>query len=32
VWIYHVPEARAKGKTDEVDITCSGDVDLLMHQ
>jgi hypothetical protein len=31
VWIYHVPEARAKGRADEVDITCSGDVDLLMH-
>jgi hypothetical protein len=31
VWIYHVPEARAKGRTDTVDITCSGDVDLLMH-
>jgi len=31
VWIYHVPEARAKRRTDTVDITCSGDVDLLMH-
>jgi hypothetical protein len=31
VWIYHVPEARAKGRADEVDITCFGDVDLLMH-
>jgi hypothetical protein len=31
VWIYHVPEVRAKGRADSVDITCSGDVDLLMH-
>ena len=31
VWIYHVPEVRAKGRADAVDITCSGDVDLLMH-
>jgi hypothetical protein len=31
VWIYHVPEARAKKRADTVDITCSGDVDLLMH-
>jgi hypothetical protein len=31
VWIYHLPEARAKGRADEVDITCSGDIDLLMH-
>ena len=31
VWIYHVPEARAKRRTDTVDITCFGDVDLLMH-
>jgi hypothetical protein len=31
VWIYHVPEARARGRADSVDITCSGDVDLLMH-
>ena len=31
VWIYHVPETRAAGKTDSVDITCSGDLDLLMH-
>ena len=31
VWIYHVPEAQAKRKADSVDITCSGDVDLLMH-
>lgn len=31
VWIYHVPEVRARGKADSVDITCSGDVDLLMH-
>jgi hypothetical protein len=29
VWIYHVPEARTKGRADGVDITCSGDVDLL---
>jgi len=31
VWVYHVPEAQAKRKADSVDITCSGDVDLLMH-
>ena len=31
VWIYHVPESRARGKADSVDITCSGDLDLLMH-
>jgi hypothetical protein len=31
VWVYHVAEARAKGRSDSVDITCSGDVDLLMH-
>ncbi len=31
VWIYHVPEALAKERADAVDITCSGDVDLLMH-
>ena len=31
VWVYHVPEAQAKRRTDSVDITCSGDVDLLMH-
>ena len=31
VWIYHVPEARPNARTGEVDITCSGDVDLLMH-
>ncbi len=31
VWIYHVPEARAKRRTDTVDITCFGDVDLRMH-
>jgi hypothetical protein len=32
VWVYHVPEARAKGKADTVDITCSGDADLLMRK
>lgn len=31
VWVYHVPEVRAKGKVDSVEITCTGDVDLLMH-
>jgi hypothetical protein len=29
VWVYHVGETRARG--DSVDLTCSGDVDLLMH-
>ncbi len=31
VWVYHIPDARAAGKSDSVDITCSGDLDLLMH-
>ena len=31
VWIYHVPEAQVNRKSDSVDITCSGAVDLLMH-
>ena len=31
VWVYHLPEARTKGRADELDFTCSGDLDLLMH-
>ncbi len=32
VWVYHVPEARATHRADSVEITCSGDVELLMRE
>jgi hypothetical protein len=31
VWVYHVPESKAGTRPDSVDITCSGDVEMLMH-